>query len=91
MDPAKLGGKPPVFELYDLENDRDEMHNLANDPAHRTELERMFAALKKWSAETNDPRLTDAFDKPPYINPDSPAMPKKPKGRKEARAGKKAD
>ena len=54
MDPAKLGGKPPAFELYDLENDRDEMHNLANDPAHRTELERMFAALKKWSAETHD-------------------------------------
>jgi N-sulfoglucosamine sulfohydrolase len=54
MDPAKLGGKPPAFELYDLESDRDEMHNLANDPAHHTELERMFAALKKWSAETHD-------------------------------------
>ena len=54
MDPERLGGKPPAFELYDLENDRDEMHNLANDPAHRPELERLFAVLKKWSAETND-------------------------------------
>ena len=54
MDPAKLVGKPPSFELYDLENDRDEMHNLANDPAHRTELKRLFAALQKWSAETQD-------------------------------------
>ena len=54
MDPAKLGGRPPAFELYDLESDRDEMHNLAADPAHRTELERLFTALKKWSAETQD-------------------------------------
>ncbi|MEI6713201.1 MAG: sulfatase [Verrucomicrobiota bacterium] len=54
MDPAKLGGKPPEFELYDLLNDRDEMHNLANEPAHRSELERLFSALKKWSADTLD-------------------------------------
>jgi len=54
MDPAKLGGKPVAFELYDLQADRDEMHNLARDPAHRPELERLFAALKQWSADTHD-------------------------------------
>ena len=68
MDPAKLGGKPPAFELYDLQTDRDEMHNLANDPAHRAALERLFAALKKWSAETQDttaplPALPEAASK----------------------------
>jgi N-sulfoglucosamine sulfohydrolase len=54
MDPAKLGGKPPAFELYDLKDDPDEMHDLARDPAHRPELDRLFAALKRWSAETHD-------------------------------------
>ena len=54
FDPDQLGGKPPAFELYDLQTDRDEMHNLANAPAHRGELERLFAALKTWSAETRD-------------------------------------
>ena len=30
------------------------MHNLASDAAHRTELQRLYNALKKWSAETQD-------------------------------------
>lgn len=54
LDPAKLGGKPPALELFDLQNDRDEMHNLASDPAHRAELQRLFTALKQWSVETQD-------------------------------------
>ncbi|MBL8216143.1 MAG: sulfatase, partial [Bryobacterales bacterium] len=35
--------KPPE-ELYDLQNDRDEVKNLAADPAHRKTLERLRAA-----------------------------------------------
>ena len=31
-----------------------ELHNLAADPAHRQPLERLFAALKQWSADTQD-------------------------------------
>jgi len=34
--------KPPE-ELYDLQNDRDEVHNLANSPAHRDMMERFRA------------------------------------------------
>jgi N-sulfoglucosamine sulfohydrolase len=54
MDPHALGGKPPVIELYDLQNDPDELHNLAADPAQRQHLERLYAALKQWHADTQD-------------------------------------
>lgn len=54
MDPQALGGKPPVIELYDLQSDPDELHNLAADPKQRLHLERLFAALKQWHADTQD-------------------------------------
>ena len=54
MDPHALGGKPPLIELYDLQSDPDELHNLAADPAQRPDLERLFAALKQWHADTED-------------------------------------
>jgi N-sulfoglucosamine sulfohydrolase len=54
MDPAKLGGQPPVFELYDLQNDPHELHNLATDPAHRPQLQRLHTALQSWHAATKD-------------------------------------
>ena len=67
------------------------MHNLAAESAVddvRTKLSaRLMAVLEK----TNDPRLTDAFDKPPYVYPASPNMPKKTKGRKGAKPGNAAE
>lgn len=54
MDPHALGGKPPQIEFYDLKNDPFELHNLANDPGHRSELERLYAAMKQWHVDTND-------------------------------------
>lgn len=54
MDPHALGGKPPLIELYNLQNDPDELHNLAADPAQRQHLERLYAALKQWHADTQD-------------------------------------
>lgn len=54
MDPQNLGGKIPAMELYDLQTDPDEMHNLADNASARGERDRLYAALKSWSATTND-------------------------------------
>ena len=54
MDPHALGGNPPLIELYDLQNDPAQLHNLAADPASRPHLDRLMAAFKKWHAETSD-------------------------------------
>lgn len=46
----------PGEELYDIENDRHEIHNLADSavPGHREALLRLRAALDTWIAETGD-------------------------------------
>lgn len=54
MDPHALGGKPPLIELYDLQNDPGELHNLADDPAAKPHLDRLLAAFKTWHSETKD-------------------------------------
>lgn len=60
-------GKRPAEELYDLKNDPDQLHNLADSPAHQTELKQLAARLLKVQQDTKDPRLDDAFDRAPYI------------------------
>ncbi len=44
----------PEEELYDLENDPYEMHNLAGNPEHRETLRRMRNALSDWMHRTGD-------------------------------------
>jgi uncharacterized sulfatase len=44
----------PAEELYDLENDRDEVHNLASSPEHQETLKRMRGAVHNWMIETRD-------------------------------------
>ncbi|MEX2577705.1 MAG: sulfatase [Verrucomicrobiales bacterium] len=44
----------PPEEFYDLENDPHELNNLAEDPAHREELEAMRRRLDDWISETGD-------------------------------------
>jgi uncharacterized sulfatase len=44
----------PSEELYDTENDHDEVHNLAGDPRYKDTLTEFRAALDKWLTETND-------------------------------------
>ena len=54
MDPQSLGGNPPRFELYETAADPDEMENLADDPAHLADRQRLLAALRQWGIDTGD-------------------------------------
>lgn len=58
MDPQSLGGEVPALELYDHQNDPDELHNLARNPAYRADLQRLHATLAKWCADTQDKSFT---------------------------------
>jgi len=49
LDPAR-----PVLELYDLQNDPDEFHNLATSPAHREVFEDLKRRLSNWMHDTYD-------------------------------------
>ncbi|MCA9079042.1 MAG: sulfatase-like hydrolase/transferase, partial [Planctomycetaceae bacterium] len=44
----------PAEELYEWQNDRWQVTNLAADPAHRGGLESLRARLDRWIVETND-------------------------------------
>ena len=44
----------PVEELYDTEADPHEINNLADDPAHKPELDRLRDALDEWRDEVGD-------------------------------------
>ena len=52
---------PPEWELYDLESDRVEFFNLADDPNHAAKLEELQEALMEWRKETDDPLLDPAM------------------------------
>jgi arylsulfatase A-like enzyme len=45
--------KPPE-ELYDLQNDPDEVNNLAKSPAHQATLKRLRAAQQQWARTIRD-------------------------------------
>ncbi|CAI7573443.1 unnamed protein product [Penicillium palitans] len=44
-------------ELYDLENDPNEVHNLVKDPEHAAVLEDLRTKLETWQRRTEDPWL----------------------------------
>ena len=44
----------PAEELYDVENDRYELNNLAGDVGHHDVLERMRGALTQWQSDFGD-------------------------------------
>jgi N-sulfoglucosamine sulfohydrolase len=52
---------PPEFELYDLEKDPWEFHNLAGKAEYGEVEQRLKAALKAWRHETDDPALDPTF------------------------------
>ncbi|HVW00009.1 MAG TPA: sulfatase [Planctomycetaceae bacterium] len=47
----------PKYELYDVEQDPNEAHNLANSPEHAEILAKFQQQLREWQAETKDPWL----------------------------------
>jgi len=55
-----------IEELYDLENDPDEMHNVVDDEAHAETLERMRRELITWMRQTEDPLLEGPVSSPRY-------------------------
>jgi uncharacterized sulfatase len=60
-------GKRPAEELYDLRRDPDQMRNVATDPAYEKRKTELAARLMNVLRATEDPRLTDAFDRAPYV------------------------
>lgn len=48
------GPRKPAEALYDTQNDPWQIHNLADDLAHRPVLERMRKALRDWQVESRD-------------------------------------
>ena len=68
LTPAQAApyGRRVAEELYDLENDPDEVVNLAEDPAYSAVLDEMRQALAGWIEDTDDkgqyPRSRAALD-----------------------------
>ncbi|MCJ7505572.1 sulfatase-like hydrolase/transferase [Candidatus Bathyarchaeota archaeon] len=50
-------------QLFDLENDPDEVHDLAGNPENKATIERLLALMKQWQAKVGD-TLPLTSDKP---------------------------
>ena len=59
--------KRPEEELYILADDPHQIRNVAADPAHTETLSKLRGQLMGELAAKQDPRLTEAFDRPPYL------------------------
>lgn len=65
-------GQRPREELYDLNKDPHQMHNVASDPAYQQTLADLREKLMNELRRTNDPRLVDDgkfFETPPMAGP----------------------
>jgi len=58
---------PPKFELYDLQTDPNEFHNLAQDPEYADVRIRLLSRLERWQEGTDD-RLADPEILERYVN-----------------------
>jgi len=63
--PGEIQYHPP-FELFDLEKDPYEQHNLANDPAHQSTRDDLIRALREWMEATDDPLLDGPMEQGAY-------------------------
>jgi N-sulfoglucosamine sulfohydrolase len=66
MDPQNLGGKVSAMELYDLQTDPDEMHNLAGSAAARWQRDQLYADLRQWARDTADPAVQPPLTPPEW-------------------------
>lgn len=64
-------GKRPAEELYDLRSDPHQMKNVAAEPAYAAKAAELRERLLVVLRATRDPRLDDAFDRPPYVEADT--------------------
>ncbi|GEO06497.1 heparan N-sulfatase [Adhaeribacter aerolatus] len=61
--------KRPARELYILQNDKDQLHNVAEAPANVKIIQSLKGELDQWRRDTQDPLLgtkQDIFDTYPY-------------------------
>jgi arylsulfatase A-like enzyme len=58
--------KRPSEELYDLQNDPDEQHNLADDPRQASRLKKMRVELEDWMRSQGDKRTV--YGKPRLLS-----------------------
>jgi hypothetical protein len=56
----ELLSDPPQWELYDLEADLWQFHNLAAEPAHAETLKRMQGLLLDWQAAHPSSRVPES-------------------------------
>ena len=52
----------PAEELYDLANDPDQVHNLADKSQHADTKAKLSSQVDAWMHQTSDPRLDPAYD-----------------------------
>jgi arylsulfatase A-like enzyme len=52
----------PREELYDIQTDPYELHNLADQPEHQSRLEKMRTAFRDWQKRTGDPGIPESED-----------------------------
>lgn len=50
---------PPKYELFDLQNDPNEFHNLAEVPRHAAKLKELQTSLYSWMKDTDAPFAKD--------------------------------
>ena len=70
-------GKRPKEELYDVVKDPYQVNNLAADPAYHDVKKRLERRLKRWMADTKDPRANgddDRWDYYGYYEGDKPVF-----------------